>query len=539
MNKLVSCLICLLFATQVFATQSAELRQALSYFETKDFEGARRSAESILLSGRGEELEAALYLLVRINLATGQPERAERGADRLLDAFPAGEYHEYARFARAESEFLLNNLSAARDDLQWCADSSSDARLAERARNILDDRSEFDPQEYLFPQSKAAILIESQGSEHRPKVRLLLAFPDAGDPAPEQLESAFKLAASHLDRFDVDVKRVGSAYSAVLVLDNTVKEGYDLLVFAGDEGSATSIALANGEHDFPILKLTSTSRSLASLSTGMVEFLASQETQAAYAARFAAKELEIHHGILLTPTSEAGEAHKSGFERCEDFGLELDGDVSYPADATSIRPELYDVMSAPDRLERGGELVETVLSRKEREKLLGADGKGEFSTRAIPATSVGPEAFFFSLPSDQINNYCSQLGRLPDGMTLIGNSSWLDERAVLTQVTITDGMYVVAPLLPFVDRRTELYESLSGEIEFDNSPWELLGIDAADFVSATFSRQFASGADFVDAAREVGRFSGTASLVDISATGENSLSRMLKFEGMEFQSIKQ
>jgi hypothetical protein len=124
-------------------------------------------------------------------------------------------------------------------------------------------------------------------------------------------------------------------------------------------------------------------------------------------------------------------------------------------------------------------------------------------------------------------------------MTLIGNSSWLDERAVLTQVTITDGMYVVAPLLPFVDRRTELYESLSGEIEFDNSPWELLGIDAADFVSATFSRQFASGADFVDAAREVGRFSGTASLVDISATGENSLSRMLKFEGMEFQSIKQ
>ncbi|MCB1061035.1 MAG: hypothetical protein KDB65_12450 [Calditrichaeota bacterium] len=538
MNRVVSCLICLFFAAQVFASQSPELRQAIGLFESKDFEGARRSAETILLSGRGGELEAALYLLVRINLATGQPERAGRGADRLLQAFPSGEYYEYARFARGESEFLLGNLSESRDDLQWCADSANDSRLSSRAQSILEERSEFDPKEYLFPQSKAATMRDVQGSEYRPKVRLLLAFPDVGDPAPDQLESAFKLAASHIDKYDVDVVRAGSAYSAVQTLDQTAKDGYDLLIFAGDEGSATSIAIANAEHDFPILKLTSTSRSLAPFSTGMVEFLASQESQAAHAARFAANDLEIRHGIMLTPTSDLGAAQKSGFERCEDFGLVLDAEVEYPAGASSIRPELYDVMSAPDRLDRGGELVETVLSRKEREKLLGPDGKGEISTRALAATSVGPEAFFFSVPGEQINNYCSQLGRIPDGMTLIGNSSWLDERSLLTQTTITEDMYVVVPLLPFADRYTELYESIKDELEFEVSPWELLGIDAADFVSAAFSRQFASGADFVDAAREVGNFSGAAVSVDISASGENSLARMLQFDGEEFHPVK-
>lgn len=531
-------LLALLWVSVVFGSISSDLKQALSSYESKDFEGARRSAESILLSGRGEELEAALYLLVRINLATGQADRALRGAERLLDAFPNGAYYEHARFSRAESFFLLGELSESRTDLQWCADSARDSRVAGRAKEILDERSEFDPEEYLFPQDRTAAARDAFGSEHRPKILLLLAFPDLRDPAAEQLRESFLFASGQLDHFDVDVVRAGSAYASVLELDSAAKEGYDLLVFAGDEGAATAVALANAELEFPILKLTSTPRPLAQLSTGMVEFLPSQETQAVTAARFAAMELKIKHGLLITPENDIGEAHFSGFSRCADFGLILDGSVKYPADANNIRPDLYDLMSSPNRLARGGEVAEAILSRAEREKLFGSDNQGETSLVPLPESAVGEEALFFSISNEQINNFCTQLGRLPQDMRLIGNSSWLDERSLINQISVTRDMLIVAPLLPFADKQTELYLALDEHEDFDVTPWQLLGLDAAEFVSAVMSRQISSGADFVDAARDVGHFSGSAVEVEISATGENRHARIIRFDGAELKVVK-
>lgn len=517
---------------------SSDLKLALSSYESKDFEAARRSAESILLSGRGEELEAALYLLVRINLATGQADRALRGAERLLDAFPNGEYVDFARFSRAESLFLLGELNESKADLQWCADSSSDKQLAKRASSILEERTEFDPQEYLVPANRTSAMRVAAGSEHRPRIALLLAFPELHDPAADQLKQSFLFAATQLDKFDVDVKRVGTAFAAVQELDKAVKDNYDLLVFAGDEGSATALALANADLEFPILKLTSTPRSLAHLSTGLVEFLPSQETQAMTVARYAGMELQIPHGLLLTPESDAGQAHCDGFKRSSDFGLTLDTAITYSSDANNVRPELYDVLSASSRLARGGEVVDGVLSREEREKLFGADGKGETSVPPLPETSAGAEAFFFSLSGDQIINYCTQLGRLPEGMTLIGNSSWLDERALLNQINVTREMLIISPLLPFADRETELYIAFDEQEDFDLTAWQLLGLDAADFVAAAMTTQISSGADFVDAARDVGHFSGSAVEVEISAAGENRLARIIRFDGEILKVVK-
>lgn len=531
-------LLAVLCANLAFASMSVELRQALASFEVKDFEGARRSAENVLLSGRGDELEAALYLLVRVNLATKQAERAWRGAERLMSAFPNGAYYEYARFARAESAFLMGNTDDSRDDLQWCADSAGDGRLSKRAKAILDENSAFDFEEYLFPQNRAEANREAFGSEHRPRVLLLLSFPDQRDPAAEQLQESFVFASSELDRFDVEVSRVASAYASVKELDRAARDGFDLVVFAGDEGSATAIALANANLEFPILKLTSTPRPLAQFSMGMVEFLPSQETQALVGARYAGMELELKHGLLITPESDMGRAHKDGFERCSDFGLRLDGSVSYPPDAGSIRTELYDLMSSPDRLARGGEVAQAVLSREEREKLFGSGNQGETSLPPLPESDAGAEAMFFSLSADQIINFCTQLGRLPDGMTLIGNSSWLDERALINQSGITRDMYIVAPLLPFADRETETLAALREHEEFDVTPWQLLGADAADFVSAVLANQIGSGAEFVDAARDMNHFSGAAVEVEISATGENRLARIIRFDGEELRVVK-
>ncbi|MBL0060234.1 MAG: hypothetical protein IPP40_01755 [bacterium] len=123
-------------------------------------------------------------------------------------------------------------------------------------------------------------------------------------------------------------------------------------------------------------------------------------------------------------------------------------------------------------------------------------------------------------------------------MTLIGNSSWLDERSLLNQINVTRDMLIISPLLPFADRQTELFIALDEKEDFDLTPWQLLGLDAADFVAAAMSSQINNGADFVDAARDVGHFSGTAVEVEISATGENRLARIIRFDGEELKVVK-
>lgn len=534
----------LVFSFGAFASQSADLKRALTQFEAGEFAAARKSTQDILLSGRGEELEASLYLLARIDLALKEPESAQRGAERIIRAFPQGVYYPFARFTLAEALFLSGDVARSRRELQWCADSSGDSRLRERAAEILAEHASFAQAEYLFPTDNVARRSETYGSEHRPHVLLLLAFPDANDPAPRQLEEAFKFAARVNNTFETHVRAAGSAYRTVQLLDSVAKREVDLIVFAGDEGSATALALANEEYGLPILKITSTPHSLALLCEGMVEFLSSHETIAANSAKYVVHELGIRHAIMLTPDSDMGKANREGFRRGSDSGLELDADLSYPAETKTLRRELHDVFSAPDRLARGGSMVDALLSREERERLFGDQRAGEVSVQATTVEfsdsgNTGPnEAFFFSLSSDQINNYCSQLGNLPRSTVLVGNSSWLDERALTAQSHITDGMLIGAPLLPEADVRTELLADYEAHNSLDATVWELLGLDAAQFVSAVYAKQKSSGGDFVQAAREVGEFRGASVRAEIGANGENQRSRILTFDGQDLTVVK-
>ncbi|MBK6766829.1 MAG: tetratricopeptide repeat protein [bacterium] len=433
-----------------FAKPSADLLTALEQFHESDFIAARESTESIILTGRGDELEAALYLLVRIDLAERDGDAARRGAERLLRAFPHGEYYPYARFTLAQAYFLDNDLDRAKRELQWCADSSTVDVLAARADAVLAEREEFADIEALFPSDAAEARRAALGSEHQPHVVLLLGFPDQHDIAPQQLDDAFVFAAQQLAAFDCEVWYASSAFGTVQALDSAAQNDVDLIVFAGDEGSAMALTLANSERNMPVMKLTSTPRSMASLCETMIELLPSQETMAASAAKYVAMELGVRHGLMLTPDSDLGKAHRDGFGRSEACGLVLDAQLTYPADVANVRRELYDLMSTPARLERGGEMVDALLSRKEREQIFG--GSGEVSVQAVTTESsqggTGSEAFFLSLQTEQINSYCSQLANLPKGMFLVGNSSWLDARALATQAKVTRDMIIVVLCCP-------------------------------------------------------------------------------------------
>ncbi|MCB9357089.1 MAG: hypothetical protein H6508_04075 [Calditrichaeota bacterium] len=518
------------------------MRSALTRYEAGDFEAARKEGEDIVLQGRGEELEAALYLLVRTDIALKNYDAAQRGCERLLRAFPGGDYHSFARFSRAEASFMLDEVAESKRDLEWCADSSRNERLSSRAREILENRTEFDHREYLFPADRVTRRSEYAGSELRPKVILLLAFPDVNDPAPRQLREAFLFGSDKLDLYSVQCWTVNTALGALQALDSAARGGVDFIVFAGDEGSATTLALANDSHQIPILKLTSTPRSLSLMCEGMIEFLPSQETIAANAAKYVAEAMHVKHGILLTPESDLGRAHLEGFLRSEDYGLVFDAKATYPYGSGNVRQELYDLVAAPARLDRGGEMVDALLSRAERERLFGDQNGGEVSVQA--ATNSGsrggesPEAFFFSLSGDQINNYCSQLGNLPADMFFVGNSAWLDERALNAQAHITRRMIIGAPLLPEPDRITELVNDYVARTSVDATAWETLGLDAAEFVSALFMKQKASGGDFVQAAREIGEFRGASVIVEIGADGENKRARILEFDGSKTRVVR-
>lgn len=530
----------LILWTAVYGGLSTDMSTALEQYRTADYKTARESCESVVLSGRGDELEAALYLLVRIDLAERNSDAARRGAERLIKAFPNGDYFPYARFALAQSLFLDGDSVRAKRELIWCADSSNVEKLAERASEILSARDEFAEHEELFPGDRADERREALGSEHQPRVVLLLGFPDPHDPAAQQLDEAFVFASSQLAAFDCEVWYASSAYGTVQALDSAAMEGVDLIVFAGDEGAAMALTLANSERNVPLMKLTSTPRSMASLCESMIELLPSQETMAVSAAKYVTMELGIRHGLMLTPDSDLGKAHHDGFARAEDCGLTLDAELTYPADIANVRRELYDLISTPSRMERGGQMVDALLSRKEREQLFG--GSGEVSVQTI-VNDAAPdeqdsEAFFFSLQPEQVNSYCSQLASLPPGMILVGNSAWMDERALIAQVKVTRNMIIAVPLLPEPDRDTELSVALREKNSVDPTAWQLLGLDAAEFVAAVFAEQQAHSAAFVQAARDVGYFRGASVHVEIAPNGENRMARLMKFNGEALTAVK-
>lgn len=368
---------------------------------------------------------------------------------------------------------------------------------------------------------------------------LLVSFAWLGDSVGANIEQSFRYATTRSALpLPVDIVHAGSAYEAAAACDTLMKkDGLRLLVFAGDEGSAAVVAMKSAEFKVPVLKLTNDYRSLTALSPLLVDFLPSTDAQGRCLAEFAARTLGIAGSLVLCPDDARGRASMDGFRAgLRESKKLLESAKYYPTDAVSIRSEVEALFADTVRLSLGGVKVESALTNEERAEMFGDSQRGEVLFGAGSADSTAAEAdkaregFFFSIASDKIDAYAKQLPAMPEGTVLLGNSSWMDMDALNRQLNVTDDMYIVVPLLPVTSDTSEFFRGYQATKNHPATPWELLGLDAGEFVGQVFAKQPKSRADVVKSIVGL-TYTGRAVAVDFGDGHENRKARIMRFDG--------
>jgi hypothetical protein len=362
-----------------------------------------------------------------------------------------------------------------------------------------------------------------------------MAFPDPEDPAPISLERGFRYASNYgTAPFPVTIVRVSSSFEAARAAKDLMsQDSLLMLLFAGDEGSAMVVTLLSSEYSVPVLKLTSNLRSFTEFSPSLFEFLPSGRTQSESLGEYATRDLDLPYSLILAAENEEGDEMSRSFSNgVTSSGGTVDGLILYPPSTSTVRRELSDLFSSEPRVARGEVPPSSVLTKKEREQLFGGEGAGEVLTQTVQAPPGAPtESFYFSLTADNIANFSSQLSIVPTGTILFGNSSWLDTPALEKQSRVTNGMFIVAPLLPEVPDSSDYvmrYEDAIGAIP---DPWEILGIDAGEFVGTRIVSVYSSRSAIKKGLPDDAEYRGLGVVADFRGGHENSYARILQYRG--------
>lgn len=410
-----------------------------------------------------------------------------------------------------------------------------------------EEKPETPPGEVAQSSARDSVAARAEHDEAGAGLVLMLGFTWPDDPTAVGFERAFRFALNRSDyRGEFAVVRPGSPLETTSLCDSLAKTGSPLLiVFAGDEGSAAAAVFRTAEHQLPLLKITADQRSYTSISPRVFEFLPSGRKQAEVMGQFAARNLGLEAGMVLSSDDAKGRAHAEGFrDGMTRAGGIIEAERLYPTFATNVRHEISGLFGNEKRKIRGASLLLGALTEEERATMFGDPLGGEMLLGGNDADSLAnsgsgeTEGFFFVLAPERVEMFASQLTRLPEGTVLLGNSSWLNEAALARYPSLTNGMYLTVPLLPQGDESTgslsEYLQMTSGAAD----AWELLGLDAGEFTARVFARHPKTRRDVVQTMSSMPVFTGAAVNVDFTEGRENRAARILRYEYGVFHEIR-
>jgi ABC-type branched-subunit amino acid transport system substrate-binding protein len=544
-------LLCSLFAANIANAANESLARAVTAFDGGHYEDASAILKDLLLSDNTDELDGAIYLMARVHLARKEGKDAVQFADRLLKRFPQSGYVQYARYAKAEAFFLLRDFSACADELVWVSQNAADERLRQKAERIipvLREQTANDTERETLDQRMNDISTSLPAHLTEGRIALIIAYPGMeNDPTAKQIQRSFRYGADYGKQpFQVTILIVGSAFEAARSARSLMQQDSLLfLIFAGDEGAAMSVALLAKEHKVPMLKLTADERSFLSFSPEVYEFLPSMEMQAMQLGIFAAEVQHNRSGMVLSSDDEKGRALADGFRRgMRNENVSVDAVEFYPTDAGSIRPDIERVFSNKQRIAAGKTPLSGVLSAEERAQFFGnAQGGEVLMSDSAPDTmktdSIATnDAFLLVITPERLVSYASQLRSLPKNTTLYGNSSWIDTDALNKSRKVADGMFIAAPLIPTVRDSEEVLHRYETAIGGKATLWELLGLDAAEYVGSIMTNKMINRDDARHAILRTSPYFGRVVTVDFKSTHENQSARILQFKDGDLQIIR-
>jgi len=522
------------------------LDEALELYSQGDYGRAQRVLEEFLQRPAPAQEDAAMFLLVRVHLALRNATKADDLAEKLIKRFPESSYLDDAHYARAEALFLQEELIAAAQELVWVAQNAEDNRLREKALEVLPRLSE---KSHTRQERKRLeeIVVQLPAAPQIPEgaVVVLLAFPEEEVPEARALRQSIEFAVAHGSvRFPVMFREARSSLECAQVAGEMLSsEGVRLLLFAGDEGSATTLALLGDKYRVPIILLTGYAKSLTGLSDYIFEFLPSRHTQSSALAEFAVENLKIRSFLELVVSNAEGHAMEEGFRsRAGKAGAVIEAVEWYSPNAPSIRASLRNLFSASQRSGRQRGELSAAVSDSEMTALWGTrDGEvlllGREDSLKSPPIS-GDEGLFFAIASGRAADMASQIGSLPQSTVLLGNSAWVDAQSLEEFPEIADNLVASAPMLPDVEAPEGLQALYEDSVGRGAGLWELLGLDAVAFLGGILHGGSDSPRAVYENLLKTSPFAGASVQLDFRGGRENKAVRILRFEDGTFTALK-
>lgn len=518
------------------AVADSSFDRAVQQLQSGD--AARAQAEIAALRERGAQWDAVQYLVIRLELLHGNGAAAVHAADSLLAAMPASPFADYARYARAEGRCLAGDSTAAAQDLRWVAGHAHDERLVAKARRALT---------LLRAELPAAAPVSVASPEaDGESVVLLLSFAWSGDADADLLRSLRYAAAHTLPFLSFDVVKTGSAFETAASCESLMQRGdVSLIVLAGDEATAPTVALLSAQYRVPVLKISGGSRPASQFSPYFFEFLPSGEMQAAALGEFAVRGLSIDNAMTLYPDDAFGRAQADGFKSgIQNSGGYLEAAIPYRPEMPSIRKDLERALINEHRLARGGVPLFGAISAEERAQAFGDSTGGEVLYLEPAVDSTGhpssdfAEVLFVAVHPDRADAYAGQV-TLPSGATiLMGNSGWINSDVLDRYRTATERMYIAAPILPAGSGMSPMLEAYVADGNPDPTEWELLGLDAGAYLGQIMRADSLTRAAIAEAMRQGAVFEGGSVIVDFAGGRENRAVRILQYDNYELRVVR-
>jgi tetratricopeptide (TPR) repeat protein len=536
-------LACFLLVCNAFG--ASLLDEALESFREGDYGRAQTVLEEILQRPSPPQEDAAMFLLIEVHLARRNATDAVEVADRLIKRFPESSYLDDAHYARAEALFLQKELIASAQELVWVIENAQDNRLREKALKVLPrlgERSTTKQERKQLEQIAVQVPVTPQIPQGA--VVVLLAFPEEEMPEALALKQSIEFAVEHGSvRFPVVFRDVTSSLECAQAAQEVLSgKMVRLLLFAGDEGSATALALLSDKYQVPVLMLTGYAHSLTNLSDYVFEFLPSRFTQSQALAEFAVKDLKIHSFLELADSNEEGRALEEGFRQSATAaGGVIEASEWYPQSAVSIRASLRNLFSTLPGGAQGDRELGAAVSDSELNTLWGT-GNSEVlllgKEDSLKPPRAAHEALFLAIPSGRAADMASQISTLLGNRILLGNSAWIDPEALQEFPEIDGNLIVAAPLLPDVEAEDGLQQLYEDSCQRKCSLWELLGLDAAAFVGNVMAGQPDSPQQVYQTLRSSPVFTGVSVQLDFHEGRENRAVRILRYEEGAFTVLK-
>jgi hypothetical protein len=534
---------CFLFVCNAFS--ASLLDEALESYRKGDYGRAQTVLEEILRRPSPPQEDAAMFLLIEVHLARRDASDAVEVADRLIKRFPESNYLDDAHYARAEALFLQKELIASAQELVWVIENAQDSRLRDKAVKVLPRLGEKSATKQERKQlEQIAVQVPVTPQIPQGAIVVLLAFPEEEVPEARALKQSIEFAVEHGSvRFPVVFREVTSSLECAQAAEQVLSgETVRLLLFAGDEGSATTLALLSGKYQVPVLMLTGYPHSLTNLSDYVFEFLPSRFTQSQALAQFAVKDLKIHSFLELADSNEEGRALEQGFRQSATAaGGIIEASEWYPASTPSIRASLRNLFSALPGGAQGDSELSAAVSDSELNTLWGA-GNGEVlllgKEDSLKPQKAAHEALFLAIPSGRAADMASQIATLLGDRVLLGNSAWIDPQALQEFPEIDGSLIVAAPLLPDVEAVDGLQQLYEDSCQRKCSLWELLGLDAGVFVGNVMAGQPDSPGQVYQVLRSSPVFTGISVQLDFHEGRENRIVRILRYDDGVFSVLQ-